>query len=78
MKLMIAKIVYWTMITLMIGLALGLAIALAWFTITTIPFAFFVLLGALVLVGFGLLMGWAETVIEKDKRYKSSGEKVRR
>lgn len=76
MKLMIAKIVYWTMITLMIGLALGLAIALAWFTITTIPFAFFVLLGALVLVGMGLMMGWAESVIEKDKRYSNDYRRI--
>jgi len=70
MKLMIAKIVYWTMVTLLIGTALGLVIALAWFTITTIPFAFFVLLFGLVIVGLGLLMGWAESVMEKDKRYK--------
>jgi hypothetical protein len=76
MKLMIAKIVYWTMITLMIGLALGLTIALAWFTITTIPFAFFVLLGVLILVGMGLLMGWAESVIEKDKRYSNDYRRV--
>jgi uncharacterized membrane protein len=76
MKLMIAKIVYWTVITLMIGLALGLAIALAWFTITTIPFAFFVLLGALILVGFGLLMGWAESVIEKEKRYSNDYRRI--
>lgn len=73
---MIAKIVYWTVITLMIGLALGLAIALAWFTITTIPFAFFVLLGALILVGFGLLMGWAESVIEKEKRYSNDYRRI--
>jgi hypothetical protein len=70
MKLMIAKIVYWTMVTLLIGTALGLVIALAWFTITTIPFAFFVFLFGLVIVGLGLLMGWAESIIEKDKRYK--------
>jgi hypothetical protein len=70
MKLMIAKIVYWTMVTLLIGTALGLVIALAWFTITTIPFAFFVLLFGLVIVGLGLVMGWAESIIEKDKRYK--------
>jgi uncharacterized membrane protein len=76
MKLMTAKIVYWTTITLMIGLALGLAIALAWFTITTIPFAFFVLLGALILVGFGLLMGWAESVIEKEKRYSNDYRRI--
>jgi uncharacterized membrane protein len=76
MKLMIAKIIYWTMITLMIGTVLGLTIALAWFTITTIPFAFFVLLGALVLVGMGLLMGWAESVIEKDKRHSNDYRRI--
>lgn len=76
MKLMIAKIVYWTTITLMIGLTLGLAIALAWFTITTIPFAFFVLLGAIIVVGFGLLMGWAESVIEKDKRQSNDYRRI--
>lgn len=76
MKLMIAKTVYWTMVTLMIGVALGLVIALAWFTITTIPFAFFVLLFALVLIGLGLLMGWAESVIEEDKRQSNDYRRI--
>jgi predicted ABC-type sugar transport system permease subunit len=71
MKLMIAKIVYYTGIVLMIGIGLGLIIGLTWYIITTIPF-FLAVLGAFaLLVGVGMLYGWAETVINNDKRYSS-------
>lgn len=70
MKLMIAKIVYYTGLALMIGIGLGLIIGLTWYVITTIPF-FLAVLGAFaLLVGVGMLYGWAETVIQNDKRYK--------
>jgi hypothetical protein len=69
MKLMIAKIVYPIAITTMIGLALGLGISALWFVITMLPFGIFFALGILVIVGLGLAMGWAESVMEKDRRY---------
>lgn len=70
MKLMIAKIVYWVGIVSMIGIALGITVSLAWFFITTIPFALFIIAGFGLLIFFGLAMGWAEKEMEKEKRYK--------
>jgi uncharacterized protein YacL len=78
MKLMTAKIVYWTVVTAMIGVVLGLIISTLWFLISMIPYGIFFVIGLAVVVGLGLLMGWAESVMDKDKAYKSSGEKVRR
>lgn len=69
MKVMIAKIVYSTAITAMIGLALGLGISALWFVITMLPFGIFFVLGILIIVSLGLAMGWAESVMEKDRRY---------
>lgn len=71
MKLIIAKIVYYTGLVSMIGIAIGLVIGLTWYVITTIPF-FLAVLGAFaLLVGVGMLYGWAEDTIAKDKRYKN-------
>jgi hypothetical protein len=69
MKVMIAKTVYSIAITAMIGLALGLGISALWFVITMLPFGIFFILGILIIVGLGLAMGWAESVMEKDRRY---------
>jgi hypothetical protein len=70
MKLMTAKIVYWTVITVMIGVGVGLGISALWFVISMLPFGLFFILGILVIVGLGLAMGWAESVMDKDRRYK--------
>lgn len=71
MKLMLAKMIYWTGIVSMIGITLGCLAALAWFVITTIPFFLAILAVLGVLIVLGMLMGWAESVMEKDKRYKN-------
>ena len=70
MKLMIAKIVYWTVIITMIGIAVGLGVSALWFLVTMLPFGLFFMLGILVIIGLGLAMGWAESVMEKNNRYK--------
>jgi hypothetical protein len=43
--------------------------ALTWFVITTIPFFLAILAGFTVLIGFGMLFGWAETQIDNAKKY---------
>lgn len=70
MKLMTAKIVYWTVIAALIGVAVGLGISALWFLISIMPFGIFFALGIVVLIGLGLLMGWAESVMDKDREYK--------
>lgn len=70
MKLMIAKIVYWTVITAMIGVVAGLGISTLWFLISMIPYGIFFVIGLAVVVGLGLAMGWAESVMDKDRAYK--------
>lgn len=67
MKLILAKIIYYTGIVSMIGIFIGIVAALVWFTITTIPFFLAILAGFIVLMGFGMLFGWAEGVISTNK-----------
>jgi hypothetical protein len=67
---MIAKIVYWTVITAMIGVVAGLGISTLWFLISMIPYGIFFVIGLAVVVGLGLAMGWAESVMDKDRAYK--------
>lgn len=69
MKLILAKIIYYTGIVSMIGILIGIVAALVWFTITTIPFFLAILAGFTVLMSFGMLFGWAETQINNAKKY---------
>jgi len=69
MKLILAKIIYYTGIVAFIGFSIGMLVALTWFVITTIPFFLAILCGLVVLVGFGMLFGWAETQLDNAKRY---------
>jgi F0F1-type ATP synthase assembly protein I len=73
---MIAKIVYYTGLVSMIGIGLGLIIGLTWYIITTIPFFLAVLSAFALLVGVGMLYGWAESVIEKNKRDKDDYRRI--
>ena len=66
---MIAKIVYYTGLVSMIGMFIGIVAALVWFVITTIPFFLAIVAGVVVLAGFGMLFGWAETQIDNAKKY---------
>lgn len=69
MKLILAKIIYYTGLVSIVGTGIGLFGAMLWFTITTIPFFLAVVAGFVALIGFGLAMGWAETQIENSKGY---------
>jgi type III secretory pathway component EscS len=70
MKLILAKIIYYTGIVSLIGVAIGMFAALGWFIVTTIPFFLAILAGFAVLIVFGLAMGWAETQMDRAKGYK--------
>lgn len=67
MKLILAKIIYYTGIVSMIGIFIGIVAALTWFVITTIPFFLAIMAGFAVLLGFGMLFGWAEGVITNNR-----------
>ena len=67
MKLILAKIIYYTGIVSMIGIFIGIVAALTWFVITTIPFFLAILAGFAVLLGFGMIFGWAEGIIKSNK-----------
>ena len=67
---MTAKIIYWMGVVSIIGMGIGILAALGWFIITTIPFFLAILAVFAGIIALGLLMGWAETVIEQDKKYK--------
>lgn len=71
MKLRLAKIIYYTGLVAMIGIAIGMFIGMLWFTITTIPFFLAIVAGFVVFAGFAMAMGWAETQIEHSKRYSN-------
>lgn len=72
MKLILAKIIYYAGIVGFIGITIGMFAALAWFIITTIPFFLAILAGFAVLVGFGLLFGWAENIINNTRNVSSA------
>jgi hypothetical protein len=67
MKLILAKIIYYVGIVAFVGVGLGMFGAMLWFTITTIPFFLAILAGFAVLIGFGMLFGWAEGIIKSNK-----------
>ena len=69
MKLVLAKIIYYTGIVAFIGVAIGMLAAMTWFVVTTIPFFLAIMAGLALLVGFGMLFGWAETQLDNAKRY---------
>lgn len=68
-KYMIANIVYYTGLVGFIGIAIGMFGALAWYIIITMPFMLAIAAGIVVLVGLGLLYGWAEDYIGRYKGY---------
>lgn len=73
---MLAKIVYWTVITALLGVAVGLGISALWFLISMIPFGIFFIIGIVVVVVLGLAMGWAEREMDRAKVYKNDHRRI--
>lgn len=69
-KYMIAKATHYVGITLFVGITIGMLAGLLWFIITTAPFMLMFILGFAVLVGIGILFGWAEDYIGRYEGYK--------
>jgi hypothetical protein len=70
MKIMLARAVYVLGIAITIGLALGLVGSVLWVAFLMIPIMGYIILGFVGLIGFGMLYGWAEKVLEQDTNYK--------
>lgn len=67
MKLILAKIIYYTGIVAFIGVAIGMLASMTWLLITLVPFALFIILGLIVLILLGMLFGWAEGIVTSNK-----------